>query len=280
MKRLLLPLMAISIALTSCNRDNDDITNPIENTINTGTLLTKIEHIDSYSGTRTTDIIYNGDKIVKWGDYEITYTGDLITKLTRDEGINHLYFYNPDGTLKMTILDLRSVSASHSHATYYTYKPDGIVEVEIYSVDFEGDIDNVSQLEKLEKSFEGTFTMRNRNVYEAQTISYSPFSNESYYVNTITYEYDDKNTPYKNIKGLSALALDNNITSRYGTGFIDTNGFNNNIIKTHTQSIRFLLNIEDLREDYTLNYEYEYNDKEYPISGNLPLNKKIKFTYQ
>lgn len=275
MKRFLLPLMAMSIALTSCSRDNDDVTNPIENPVNTEILPTKIELIDSYIGTQTKNITYNGNKIVKWGDYDITYTGDLITKLTRDEGIHHLYFYNPNGTLKMTILDLRSVHSAASYVTNYTYKPNNIVEVEVHSTDFNGEI---TQLEKRYKIFEGTFTMKDGNIYKSHTISYSPFGNENYYINTVTYEYDNKNNPQKNIKGLSALALDNNLNSRAGTGFAD--GLNNNIIKTNTQSIRFENNVEVNRENYTSNHEYEYNDKGYPISGKIASGQKIKYTYK
>lgn len=281
MKRILLPLIAVSIALTSCSRDNDDINNPIVNPVNAGTLPTKIE------GSLTTNITYNGDKVAKWGDYEITYTGDLITKLTRDENIHHLYFYNPDGTLKMTILDLRNISsASSSFATYYTYKPNNIVEVEIYGVNFERGNDDVSQLEKRYKIHEGTYTIRNGNIYEVNTINYTP-SGLGYNKETITYEYDNKNNPYKNIKGLSALALDNNIRtwSWVGTRIDDgeglnIKGLNNNITKAHTQSVRFENNVEVNRENYTTNYEYEYNDKGYPINGKIANGQKVKYTYK
>lgn len=280
MKRILLPLMAMSIALTSCSRDNDDVTNPIVNPVNTGILPTKIE------GDITTNITYDGNKIVKWEDYDITYTGDLISKITRyGNNIRHFYFYNPDGTLKMTILDLGDIlHHSPGYASYYTYKPNGIVEVEVHSISFERGNYDASQLEKLNKIFEGTYTMRNGNIYEARTTSYSIYGDERYTKETISYEYDNKNNPYKNIKGLSALALDNHLRAWAGTQFTDGGlkiiGLNNNIIKAHSQSIHFENNVEVNRENYTLNYEYKYNDKGYPINGKINNGQKVKYTYK
>lgn len=287
MKRLLLPLMAISIALTSCSRDNDDITNPIENPIenpiNTETFLTKIESIDSQN---TINITYDGDKIVKWGDDEFVYTGDLIT-LRTDQGVGRRYFYNPDGTLKMTIIDLRGISTAPSYAIYYTYNQDydDIVEMEAYTVDLEnypsylGDID-VSQLEKLHKIFEGTYTMRNGNIYKSKTISYDIYDG-SYSVSNRTYNYDDKNNPSNNIKGLSAIVVDTYISNGFNNQFeIVRAGLHNNIISASTQTIHFLPNnTVDFEENYYQVYEYEYNDKGYPISSSI-LGKKIRFTYQ
>lgn len=237
MKRFLLPLVALSIALTSCNRDNDDvINNPITNPVEQPMLITQIDFTDNFSSLKGTfSFSYDGDKIkeslLKTEDGILnehiyyTYTDDKITsiKYTNSFEENEIFFtYNTDGTLKS--------STSGNIVSTYTYNADNSVIVN-YQVN---------------GSNKTTAHIKNGNLVELQ----SPEG-----IHTIT--YDTQHNPFKNIKGLTDIGLDLYLISSFGAyehTFYYFGAFTNNIMTIS-------------EPNGNKQFTYEYNSSGFPIKG-------------
>lgn len=269
MKRILLPLLALSIAFISCNRDNDDITNPIENPVEQGNLLADITE----DGRILSQFIYDGAKIQSssWTDGALSYsyTGDQITSIHRDKGLfgtwDIRYTYNSDGTLHSafsTHIYERPVGYDNNNDVImgkykeiatreYTYTNNNTINVKETYDDYIIK-NNTDEKTGIGGTNEFTFTLNNGNITSKIIKPQDRLSD----TDTTIYTYDNKVNPLHNIKGFSALAIDFNIM--YLTHI---NGNKNNIL-TEKRSFINSKGIES--ESYQNINEYEYNSKGYP----------------
>lgn len=265
MKKFLLPFVALSIILTSCSRDNDDvINNPISNPVAQGDLLVEITHPDEPSFIPR--FTYNGDKLQGFtggdGNMSFTYDGDQITNIYRDKGPllgNWFtrYAYNPDGTL------LYSAGVHKGERRHPNSTADSLILIN-YKVEtvreytYTGNIVKVKETIKSSDDLssdvrtmvqEHSFTLDNGNIIK-KVIE----TNYGYKSNiTTTFTYDNKINPLGKIKGLAALNIEFSLGNDEGPGtFIYMNGNKNNILS------------EKIEGQTGSTFEYEYNSKGYP----------------
>lgn len=271
MKRFLLPLVALSLALTSCNRDNDDvINNPITNPVEQGNLLAEITE----EGRILSQFIYDGAKIQSssWTDGALSYsyTGDQITAIHRDKGLfgtwDIRYTYNSDGTLHSafsTHIYERPVGYDNNNDVImgkykeiatreYTYtNNNNTINVKETYDDYIIK-NNTDEKTGIGGTNEFTFTLNNGNITSKIIKPQDRLSD----TDTTIYSYDNKVNPLHNIKGFSALAIDFNIM--YLTHI---NGNKNNILTEK----RSFINPKGIESESHQNIsEYEYNSKGYP----------------
>lgn len=186
---------------STCSRDNEP--NSDKTSLILPKKVTYIENIDDNNAGQDSYLTYNGNKLVsvitssRWKSI-FTYTGDLITKI-EDYDTNKLFStttYNyTNGKLASRLIVNIETLHPYSYTTYYVHNTDGTVS---YS-SINGN---------------GKLTFKNGNLV----------SNIGDYAH-ITYEYDTKNNPFKNILGIDILVFDED----------DNLGFNiskNNCIKT------------------------------------------------
>lgn len=265
MKRFLLPLVALSIALTSCSRDNDDvINNPITNPVEQGDLLAEIT-TEEHGFLNDTYFSYDGDKIQSSRNRDhisYTYNGNQITNINFERGHygnwSIRYIYNPNGTLKTTLQthtskridyvdsatqEIKFINNKTETSREYTYTGN-IVKVKQTSV-----YSNDRRTEDTRTDIqEHTFTLDNGNIIKQETEIYTGV------VETITYTYDDKINPLNNIKGFSALNVEFRLIDGYSQiGLQNIYANKNNITSQHNSH-------NNSRESNV----YEYNSKGYP----------------
>jgi YD repeat-containing protein len=233
MKKLTLLFGASLLALTfySFSDKNTDLSSVLVKTI------TSID-----SGTNTSIVLtYNGNKIVTAGTNTFTYTGDLITKVTSSEGRDKdlvEYTYDDKGRLLAeTVKSNRGRGTVLKLAdTYkYIYNADGTITVQAQNYP-----DGVTA--KADESIK--FTVANGNLVREEH-----FDNKGVSTDLAIYEYDTKNTIYKNVTGAEKLIVAQN----FGENNV------NNIIKT-TRSSR---SGQSTSSSVTTNV-YTYNTQGYP----------------
>lgn len=288
MNRILLSLVALSIALTSCSRDNDDVTNnPIVNPVTQQDLLSEISwkstttgqhlgnnHSDTNSGKIT--FSYDGDKIKEiisgFNDngfafqksIKFQYTEDKITAISwEDTGVStHMNLtYNTDGTLKSSIATADNLLIPNAPRGIsvikreYTYNND-IITIKETVRDANGDIivggGGIPDIE-----------------YSYKISNGNPIEDHQY--SKTTYTYDNKLNPLTKIKGFKDIGIafldlyDNNLVSWQLSNFL----FNNNltgvekIIKTNYPKDQHL----NGKKEINTKISYEYNDKNLPTKA-------------
>ncbi|WP_447951432.1 hypothetical protein [Chryseobacterium koreense] len=191
-----------SILIIGCSRTNDEGTPPDT----TPVLVTKINYLAADGSTAgSMNFTYSGDKIVKAEDsdgsekIEYTYTGEDLSKSVRyvDGKINSIEEYSyANGKLTS-----QKVTESYSPHTY------------TFTINYEYVNDNYVKYSRIigyTTNPTGGITYNYAN-YEAflsngklnKLISTSSSSGTT----TYTYTYDDKNSPYRNIKGFTKAML-------------------------------------------------------------------------
>ncbi|MCV9931827.1 hypothetical protein OIU80_05980 [Flavobacterium sp. LS1R47] len=227
MKKILCLFSAMSLVLASCSSNDDNESSPI--------LLQKIVYIGDDGTSSTSDITYDGNKIIsiKAQDgsvYKYIYTGNLITKIEEidEDGaldITTEYSYT-NGKLVACIE--KQTDAITFYKTKYTHNADATVSYEEFR------INAVTGLET-EGGTIGKFTFNNGNLVKDE---------KSYYGSerVITYEYDTKNDPLRNVLNHNLLLdEDSNInnlikeTSTYKSG-------DNTYINTTTYTYKYDVN--------------------------------------
>lgn len=274
MKRILLPLLALSIAFISCNRDNDDITNPIENPVEQGNLLADITE----EGRILSQFIYNGDKVKSSGfvdgNNSYSYTGNQITAIHREKGTfgtwDIRYTYNSDGTLHSafsTHIYERPVGYDNNNDVImgkykeiatreYTYtNNNNTINVKETYDDYIIK-NNTDEKTGIGGTNEFTFTLNNGNITSKIIKPQDRLSD----TDTTIYTYDNKINPLNNIKGFPALSIEFHLIEEH-IGAIHLHGNKNNIL-TEKRSFINPRGIEN--ESYQNINEYEYNSKGYP----------------
>ena len=226
--------IALFMMTASCSSDDSN-----ETVNETPSLLIKKMIITDEDGYEETINYYydGGNKITNelYSDgwkVNYTYTGDLITQVDyyNEEQVldqTNKYEYNSnDQLVSFTILLFNVGGTNPGHKTLYTYGDDNTITAEY----FYGD--HASQTSP---TGEATIVLENGN--------FTALNHES--GSTVSYSYDDKNNPFKNIIGYNAVNLS------YEEG-----GINNPITNINTNSIG----------DQTFNatYTYDYNSDNFP----------------
>jgi hypothetical protein len=237
MKKILCLFSALTLVLTSCSSEDS---NSAENSVLPKTV--SYTYSDYPEDNDMATVVYNGNKIVSAGytanDKEVyTYTGDFITKIEdfAQEGnissTNEFTYEN--GKLKVDLLTESSSDKTYISKNVYTYKADGTITFVSYSVDPKTKVET--------KKSEGVLTYSNGNLAKKTEI----YGDNS---ETITYEYDTKNNPFKNILGYNLL-IDFDSTASANNVTKSTNVYTSGGIATTSV--------------YTS--VYEYNEKDYPV---------------
>lgn len=211
----------------------------------------------SYDGNKLSEVkFYYNDVLTSKSLY--FYTGDLITQIKRYNSSNQLtyledYTYNNSGQLIQSIsydegiLDVRKT---------YIYNQNGTInELEYY---------NYGQPQETLNS-NSTFTYTNGNLVSSNVIEYD--GTQVLNNQIITYLYDDKNSPFKNLNASVKFIYINNIGN--------LNGFNHNIINsTETNS-------NPNNSNRTDNLQYLYNSDNYPtiVTSSNPNSSIVEYTY-
>lgn len=224
MKKLLTLIVIITTSiLFSCSSSSDS------SSASSDVLLTKIIYDDGSSS----NLEYAGNKLIKVstsdGGYTIfTYTGDLVT---REDN------YSSNKTIT-------------EHYEYY-YTGNNLIQVKYFigntlSKKYSFLINTDNTITRTRTNYSGTNTTS--TVYKEYYINEEKVKEEvlnssGSIVYTITFLYDDKNCPYKNITGF-----------RYLNGWFDDNSPFHNVIKRSYSNSSF----------NTQNYSYQYNSDGYP----------------
>ncbi len=233
MKKLTMAFSVLVMILSSCSSSDESVnTPPISSSV-----LVKKEIVEDEDGDYTALYTYNGNKIVKTTNSDdtsevFTYTGDLITKLeyftetTLDQ--KDTFTYNAENKLT-THLRLDYVVEWGTKETY-VYNSDGTISVTEYI----GDLTSQTQLSSTSKIYFTNGEISKIEVFEGGIKT-----------RTITYTYDVKNNPYKNITGFDKL------------GIIFEEGISHNLLTE---------NDTDTADD-PVTYEYIYNSNNYPSTA-------------
>ncbi|WP_031456746.1 hypothetical protein [Flavobacterium chungangense] len=226
MKKILCLFGALTFALTSCS--SDDSSSDSSDSV----LLKKTISTDSDGEKVTTIYKYNGNKIVSIvdGDLDLyyTYTGNLITKIEyKYPGgtLAQLETFEYDSENKVISRTMSEPLEELGRKDFFTYSADGTILVSNYIGDH-----------KTQTMYNGKGKL---TLVNGEVVKY-----ESDYAGNLTFKYDDKNNPMKNILGYGK------ITSLDGTG----DGTSHNVVSEEGDG-----------PNYT--YAYEYNSKGYPTKS-------------
>ncbi len=264
MKKLILGLSALVTLFSACSKTDDVATTPVTATTNyiLPKTLTTVNAVNGSSST--TQITYNGNKIIQSIDgttKEVyTYTGDLITKV---EKINANvvsrttdYVYNSSNDL-ISSLQL-STGNTYKTKIVYTYNSDGTIGYTESNVDISPVLETIRNIGKL--------TILNGNIIkrEYQTPVFSGNING----NISTNEYDTKNSFAKNILGFSKLYE-----------FTGANG-QNNLIKTTSVSSSSYNGVNNPSNTTITTHSFLYNIDNYPTEQKNFYNGNLESTSQ
>lgn len=264
MKKLILPL-CFGFVLASCSRDNHSeefVNNPKTTTQEIPVLLTKVVNVEENGDVEISTFEYDGDKVLKfasgyengWAISKVwNYIGDVMSSVisTENNGEKETtnFTYNSknkiEKSVSVNVVKLNDGNVvTTTNVKNYTYNAGGIVvvnesEKSEYSVD--------SQFNRVGNA-KYTYTIQN------DLITKLVKENEDG-VTTITYRYDDKNAPMKNIKGVSAV-----IYEMFDGGAIGT--LKNNVVFSQVVEVS---KHDGTTTTSTDEYAYEYNAKGYPI---------------
>jgi hypothetical protein len=234
MKKLLFLLSASLLFFASCSSGDSNSSNNL-------VLLRRTVQTNVSDGiARTTIFSYDVDKIISEvtdNQYKTiyTYTGNQITKQEYFEYANLIYtkIYTYNGN-KLVSFFKTELNILNGERRDYSYNTDGTVSYNLFIVD------NVTKIET--KTETGKIFFLNGNVVKEEIDNYSGF------LNRITFEYDNKYSPFKNVIGLSLLienfALVSNNNAINESEFWQTNGGS---------------------YGGTYNYIFNYNSNAYPI---------------
>lgn len=231
MKKILCLFGALTLLLTSCSSD-DSSSESGDNV-----LLKKTISTDSEGDKITTVYTYNGNKIVSMvdnsGDVGLyyTYTDDLITKIEfklPNGTVEQINTYTYDSNKRLSTFVRSEPIDKLGSKTVYTYNTDGTVSAKNYIGD-----------EKTQTKFNGDskITIVNGEVVKI-TSDYSP---------NLSFTYDDKFNPMKNVLGMDKLAFEDS----------DASGVVHNIVSE-----------KDLDYNEVMaTYIFTYNEANYPTKS-------------
>lgn len=239
MKKISCFLSFAFLVLSSCSNSEDT---PVASSDPNLVLVKKIINT-STQGTITTNVVYNGNKIVSQSSNDsqgktmyVTYTGDLITKIIykiADGTITQSEIYTYDASNRLSTFIINGFQDNWGDKEIYTYNSDGSISVSRYT----GDTTTQTQFNNANKIY---FLNGEVNKIERSSTVGGPVTS------TTTYAYDTKNCVSKNILGLNKINFCNEHVS---------DGIAHNVISiTKTGSP-------------TVNIQYTYNTLDYPITS-------------
>ncbi|KUJ62211.1 hypothetical protein AR687_09325 [Flavobacteriaceae bacterium CRH] len=277
MKKLLPFFGALALVLTSCSSDDS-------NDASASIKPSRITYLDGDSETSYfIDYKYDGNKIVSETEDDgsttkYTYTGDLITK-KEDFGSDNQVDYTTEytytnGKVSSQIMKYSEIPGKNSSLSYYdklkyTYNSDN-------TVSYEGFYVSASAGTEEKNGSYGTLTFQDGNLIKSvTTVNYG--STATYF-----YEYDTKNSPFKNVTG-GSLLIDkgfevsaHNITKYSGSSVsVDKKiGLSSHAAKSAASTSNPYIN--------TFTYTYDSND--FPTEGKSfdsdgALRETVKYTY-
>lgn len=233
MKKLLYLFAASLLVFTSCSKDDNNSSD------SASSILVKKRINVGYNGLSSSEnIVYNGNKIVSITEqdgsvFKYTYTGELITK-TEEIDAKGVVDYTTEYTYtngKLTTSINKNTGSEFYYKVKYTHNADGTVSYD----QFRGTV--ATGVEE-EYGATGKYTFKDGNLVKLEVSNYG---DEKFYV----YEYDTKNSPFKNVTGLSLL-LD------------DETAVNNVVKETRTSGSG------DNIHTYITTYSYTYDANNYP----------------
>ncbi|WP_343617802.1 hypothetical protein [Flavobacterium sp.] len=251
MKKILCLVGAIAFTFASCSKDDNDSSNN-----SSAILVKKITEFENGS-PKTRTIQYDGNKIVSiteehGSQTKFTYTGNQITKIEEfdENGLsNGASEYGYTNGLMTSYVE--KYDDTYNHKTKYVHNNDGTVSFEQFKVNTLTGVE-----EKYGQS--GKLTFKNGNLIKAER-SYNGFDSVD------TYEYDAKNSPFKNVTGFNLL-LD------------DDQSVNNVLTETQTSG--------DNLNTSVITYKYTYDANGYPTekittfpNGNSVITETVKYDY-
>ncbi|PKB15878.1 hypothetical protein [Flavobacterium sp. 5] len=239
MKKILFLFSTLTLVLIySCSNDEK---NDSETSDTSSVLLKKVISKDDDSELITT-FTYDGKKLttVNFSDgdlYSFTYTGDLITKIEYFEknvlSEKDLYTYDSQGNLVTVI----NIEGNYAHRTEYTRNSDGTISYDGYY----GDATSQTMF-----STKGKLYFLNSEIIKDES---SDIQGSTTYEDVVTYIYDTKNNPYKNITGFDKIMISES------SDFFDDleGGISHNLLKEEWTSFN------KSEETTSCTYTYESN---------------------
>jgi hypothetical protein len=198
MKKIL-AMAAIALFMVSCS-DDDSNSNQAD------TKLTKVVTTDS-DGALTSTLTYNGNKLTEINSTDgekstFTYDGNLITEWKTFDADNQLiskdtYEYNSQNQLITYYEFYYDADGTEGYKTTYVYNSNGSIAFTEYS----GDVDDLNSF--TEQTSTGVITDT------TLTTTYDMGEDTE----TVTYTFDGKNSPVKNITGMDKIGF----AGTYGT---------------------------------------------------------------
>lgn len=253
---------SLAILLLNCGNESDDTEMPID-PVNDGVLIKQIIETDAEDGsTYSINFKYSGTKLIEISDTDafrstFEYDGDQLIKLSNfddDDLLEYVtYTYNPDGILESYLHFFEGLAEELEGRVvrnYVTYNSNNTITEKIYI----GDATSQSQFFHTE-----TKTIVNGNI----TLETNDDSED-----TEAFEFDTKNSIYKNITAVEILELS---THSIESGF-QIYGSKNNVTKIIDNQVRFPID-----ED---RFEYTYNDNDYPLSAVYSFYSGGEFQYE
>ena len=248
--RKFLTLISIAIfAILSCSKEDEVAVNPVESPI----LIKSIVTTSNTGIVTTSNYSYDGNKLAQvlsgTTKQVYTYNGNLITKLEIFKAdvldTRFVFVYNDNkitgSTFSYTFPFQNNQTTTTVNAvirSVYIYNNDGTILIRRFETN---DIPNNVETENESR----LLTYLNGNLLKRiESFNLSPFNNT-------TFEYDNKNSYYKNILGFDKL-MQNDFS------------VNNNI--KSTQIITRIINGQNIITTDIFTYEYTYAENNFPIN--------------
>lgn len=244
MKKIIGLLSFAFLILSSCSSDNDESSNS-PNSILVKELAANAEGIiyiqkNTYDGNKIKSSISESRYVVNY-----TYTGDVITKIEDTDvqkGITTVgeYTYKNGKIFSVlkSVIHYYYLKPEYESLKKYTHNEDGTVSYQFYKVN------SVTGAEEGQGDISGKLTLKNGNIVRED------WSDGSY-----IYEYDNKNSIYKNVLGFNLL--------------LNSDSSPNNLLKS--------ISIYNNYVNTPVIYQYEYNSEGYPVKSNASIVNGMKF---
>jgi len=276
MKKILPFFGALALVLTACSSDDS-------NDASASIKPSRITYLDGDSQTNYfVDYKYDGNKILSETEDDgyttkYTYTGDLITK-KEEFGADKQLAYTTEytytngkvssQTMKNNVATTKnSITPDYYDKVKYTYNTDS-------TVSYEGFYVNASAGTEEKNGSSGVLTFQDGNLIKSVTTV-------SYGTTTYSYEYDAKNSPFKNVTG-GSLLIDkgfevsaHNITKYSGSSVS---------VDKHIISSHFSKRAGSADNKYINTFTYTYDASNFPIEQKSfdsegALRETVKYTY-
>lgn len=287
MKKAFLYGMALCMAvLTSCSRDeSNELPTPNQGNPSQGnggnTTSSVILPIQIGAISDDLKAQYNNAKILEFGSAflkaKFTYSSDLIKKID-GLGTHELDYDSQNRPIKIVTKTVKILNTQQILEHTFNYESNNRVKVTIIEKQYKDD----AIVNEDTRTSEYIYTLDDKGqvIEDRQISSQGKFSSQT--MRTIKYQYDDKNSPVKNIKGFDKLAVAKNIVILQG-GFHPLDmGVINNVV---SQTLEIEPNESLVNKRFR--YEYDYNGAGYPTKATgylttLHINDRKEYskTYQ